>query len=91
MNTFTVEHAVDFSSGTARIGKVHVIRKYEEMADAMDAERCKKAAAKTRRTDITKERILELKAAGMTLLDITVELDCTYNTICRRLYGVERS
>ena len=31
MNKFTVVHAVDFSSGTANIGKCHVITKAEEL------------------------------------------------------------
>lgn len=85
MNTFTVVHAVDTSTGVARIGKAHVIKKHEEMAAALDAERTRKAAVKNRIADVTKERILELKNAGMDYVEIALELNCSVSVIYSRL------
>lgn len=42
MQTFTVQHAVDFSSGTAKIGKCHILEKREDVMAASYAERIEK-------------------------------------------------
>ena len=48
MNTFTLVHAVDFSTGKAIIGKCHIIDKREEVMTASYSERIRKLAEKNR-------------------------------------------
>ena len=45
---FTLEHGVDFRSGKAVVGKVHVIQKREEIVNASYAKRIQEAAEKNR-------------------------------------------
>lgn len=37
------------------------------------------------RKDVTKENVFELRDKGLTISQISKELDCGYNTVCRRL------
>ena len=48
MNTFTVVHAVDTSTGVAVIGKAHVIEKREELIAASYSRRITAAAERKR-------------------------------------------
>lgn len=49
MFTFTLVHAVDFSTGKAIIGKCHIKDKREEVMAASWSERIKKANTEKRR------------------------------------------
>lgn len=49
MNTFGVVHAVDFSTGVARIGKVHTITKAEDLQAFNKAQSLEKAHEKRRK------------------------------------------
>lgn len=44
MNTFAIEHAVDFSTGVAKIGKVHVISKRDYIMSESLQKRIEKAS-----------------------------------------------
>lgn len=37
------------------------------------------------RTDVTKEKVANLRNRGLTIPEIAKELNCGYNTVCRRL------
>lgn len=85
MITFAVLTPVDTSTGIARIGKPHVITKREVILSASRAETIQQANDGKRREDITKDMILELKSAGMSLEQIALELECSRGVIYNRL------
>lgn len=48
-------------------------------------ENAKKATKKIKRSDVTSDKVIELINKGLTIPQIANELNCGYNTICRRL------
>ena len=85
MQTFTVQHAVDFSSGTAKIGKCHILEKREDVMAASLAERIEKCTQKNRIKEITVEQIMQLKSEGLTIDEIAADLKCSRHVIYQRL------
>lgn len=48
-------------------------------------ENAQKAAEARKRTDVTTDKVKELRHLGYTVKQISEELHCGYNTVCRRL------
>lgn len=85
MHTFTIQHAVDFSTGVARIGKCHQVDKRELVEAEYRQKNIQKARNAKRIADITYEQIMQLRNEGLTIDEIAADLECARGTVYQRI------
>lgn len=90
MNTFILEGAVDFSSGTARVGKTHTTCPLQTLQENHCAKRVSKAKDTNRITLVTAELVSALLNEGLSINAIADRLNCGRNTVIRRIAELKK-